>query len=175
MAFSKMRTNAKYLAQVGMVAALYASLTFAFSPISYGPVQVRISEALTVLPYVMPASVWGLFIGCFLANWLGGLGPWDIFAGSLCTLLAAVLTHCVRKTKKPWLAPLPPVLVNAFGVSAYLQLLFQPPPIPVFKGLPPYFLFVISVGTGELIACYVLGYPLLYVILRRRWPAGGPH
>jgi len=86
-----MRTDAKYLAQVGMVGALYASLTFAFSPISYGPVQVRISEALTVLPYVMPASVWGLFIGCFLANWLGGLGPWDIFAGSLCTLLAAVL------------------------------------------------------------------------------------
>ncbi|MCK4590192.1 MAG: QueT transporter family protein, partial [Candidatus Latescibacteria bacterium] len=135
----------KYLTRVGLIGALYAALTLALAPISYGPLQVRVSEALTVLPYVMPASVWGLFIGCFLANWLGGLGPWDIFGGSLLTLLAAILTYWVRKTGKPWLAPLPPVLVNAFGVSAYLQLLFEPPSIALLRGLSPYFLFVISV------------------------------
>ncbi len=163
-----MKMKVKYLTRVGLIGALYAALTLALAPISYGPLQVRVSEALTVLPYIMPASVWGLFIGCFLANWLGGLGPWDIFGGSLLTLLAAILTYWVRKTGKPWLAPLPPVLVNAFGVSAYLQLLFGPPSIALLRGLSPYFLFVISVGTGELIACYLLGYPLLRILLRRR-------
>jgi uncharacterized membrane protein len=149
-----------------LVAALYAALTIWLAPLSYGPVQVRVSEALTVLPFLEPAAVPGLFIGCLVANLYGGLGPWDIFAGSLLTLGAAYLTYLLRKTRRPWLAPLPPVLLNAFGVSYYLQLLFEPPKIAILGNVPGYFVFVLMVGMGELIACYALGLPLLYVLRR---------
>lgn len=164
------RLAVRSIAVGALVAALYAALTVWLAPLSYGPVQVRLSEALTVLPFLEPAAVPGLFIGCFIANLYGGLGPWDIFAGSLLTLGAAYLTCLVGKTRKPWLAPLPPVLFNAFGVSAYLQLLFEPPRIPFLGNLPGYFVFVITVGLGELIACCAIGLPLLYAL--RRLSAG---
>lgn len=151
-----------------VVAATYAVLTIWLAPISYGPIQVRLSEALTVLPFVASASIWGLFLGCLIANIFGGLGPWDIFVGSLLTLVAATLTYLLRKTGKPWLAPLPPVVLNAFGVSAYLQLLFEPPRIALLGNMPGYFVFVITVGIGEIIACYVVGLPLLYALKRLR-------
>ncbi|MCJ7578208.1 MAG: QueT transporter family protein, partial [candidate division Zixibacteria bacterium] len=111
----------KYISQVGIIASLYAVITIALAPISYGPIQVRISEALTILPYLTPAAIPGLFIGCVVANVYGGLGIYDIVGGSLCTLLAAFLTFLSSRTKKPLFAPLPPVLVNAFGVSLYLH------------------------------------------------------
>jgi uncharacterized membrane protein len=146
-----------------VVAAAYAALTIWLAPISYGPVQVRLSEALTVLPFIEPASVWGLFLGCLIANVYGGLGPWDIFLGSFLTLAAAGATYLLSRTRKPWLAPLPPVLFNAFGVSAYLQLLFDPPRL---GAVPGYLAFVITVGIGEIIACYCVGLPLLYALLK---------
>jgi len=90
-----------------------------------------------------------------VANIYGGLGIYDIVFGSLCTLIAAVLTYFLGKIKKPILAPLPPVVVNAFGVSLYLHFLFK----------MPYFLTVSYIALGETIACYVLGYPLLRLIL----------
>jgi len=168
--------TARYIVHVSIIGALYASLTVALSPISYGPLQIRVSEALTVLPYITPSAILGLFIGCFIANWLGGLGPWDIFLGSFLTLIAAIMTYLTSKTSRPWLAPLPPILINAFGVSAYLQLLFEPPRMPFLGGIPPYLLFVITVGMGEIIACYGLGYPLLRLLLKHkgvfREPAG---
>lgn len=164
-----MRT--KLIARGALVAALYIIFTSfpPFNSISYMGNQVRVSEALTVLPFIEPAAVPGLFIGCFLANLLGPLGPWDIFLGSLLTLAAAVLTWLLARTGKPWLAPLPPVLINAFGVSAYLHVLLGlgPPVLPLGGGLPPYFLFVISIGLGEIVACYALGLPLLYLLRRR--------
>ncbi len=110
-----------------------------------------------MLPYVTPAAIPGLFVGCVLANIYGGLGIYDIIGGSLCTLLAAFLTFLCSRTKRPILAPLPPVLVNAFGVSLYLHLLFQ----------FPYWITVIYVGIGEIVACFILGYPLLKIILKR--------
>jgi uncharacterized membrane protein len=149
-----------------LVAAAYAALTIWFAPISYGPVQVRLSEALTVLPFIEPAAVPGLFLGCLIANLFGGLGPWDVFVGSFLTLGAASLTYLLRKTGKVWLAPLPPVLLNAFGVSAYLQLLFEPPRVAILGQMPAYFLFVFTVGAGEMIACYGVGLPLLYALVR---------
>jgi uncharacterized membrane protein len=112
---------------------------------------------LTVLPYLTPAAISGLFVGCVVANIYGGLGIYDIIGGSLCTLLAAFLTFISSKTRKPILAPLPPVLVNAFGVSLYLHLLFK----------LPYWLTVIYIGTGEIVACFILGYPLLRIILKK--------
>jgi uncharacterized membrane protein len=149
--------STKYIAQVGIIGSLYAVITIILAPLSYGPVQVRVSEALTVLPYITPTAIPGLFVGCVLANIYGGLGIYDIIGGSLCTLLAAFLTFLCSRTKRPILAPLPPVLVNAFGVSLYLHFLFE----------FPYWITVIYVGMGEIVACFILGYPLLKIILRR--------
>jgi uncharacterized membrane protein len=150
--------STRYIAQVGIIASLYAALTIVLAPISYGPIQVRISEALTVLPYVTPAAIPGLFIGCVVANLFGGLGLPDVVGGSLCTLLAAFLTYLVSKTRKPILAPVPPVVVNALGVSLYLHLLFQ----------LPYWVTVAYIAVGQIAACFVLGYPLLLIILGRK-------
>ena len=85
---------------MGIIAALYAALTIALAPISYGPIQLRVSEALTILPYLTPAAIPGLFIGCLVANILGGLGIYDVVGGSLCTLLAAFLTYLVARDPK---------------------------------------------------------------------------
>jgi uncharacterized membrane protein len=150
--------STKYIAQVGIIASLYAVITIILAPISYGPVQVRLSEALTVLPYLTSAAVPGLFIGCLVANAYGGLGLPDMIGGSLCTLLAATLTYLVSKTRKPFLAPLPPVAVNSLGVSLYLHLLFN----------LPYWITVAYIALGEFMACFILGYPLLLFLSRRR-------
>ena len=138
-----------------MIAAIYVVLNIIFASISYGPVQVRIAEALTVLPFIDPSAIIGLFVGCILANILGPVGMVDIIGGSFCTLVAAYLTS---KTKNPKLAPLPPVLINAFGVSIYLHLLFD----------LPYWITVLYIGIGEVIACYILGYPLLILLIKNK-------
>ena len=143
------------MVRVALIAAIYVTINIILAPISYGPLQVRVSEALTVLPFIDPAAIGGLFLGCILSNLWGGLGVIDIFGGSLCTLIAA---FCTYHMKKPILAPLPPVVVNAFGVSLYLHILF---------GLP-YLLTVLYIGVGQIIACYVIGYPLLRVLLKRK-------
>lgn len=144
-----------YLVRVAMIGAIYVILNIIFAPISYGPIQVRIAEALTVLPFIDPSAIIGLFIGCILANVYGGLGMVDIIGGSFCTLIAAYLTS---KMKNPKLAPLPPVLINAFGVSIYLHLLFD----------LPYWMTVLYIGIGEVIACYILGYPLLVLLIKNK-------
>ena len=149
--------NTKIIAQTGIIAALYAVITIILAPISYGPIQVRVSEALTVLPYITPAAIPGLFIGCLVANVYGGLGLADIFGGSLCTLIAAMFTYLLSKSKKPFLAPLPPVVINALGVSFYLHILFK----------YPYWLTVLYIAVGEFFACFVLGYSLLQLLLKR--------
>ena len=144
-----------FLVRVAMIAAIYVVLNIVFAPISYGPIQVRIAEALVVLPFIDPSAIIGLFLGCILANLYGGLGMVDIIGGSLCTLVAAYLTY---KVKNPKLAPLPPVLINAFGVSIYLHLLFD----------LPYWITVLYIGIGEVIACYILGYPLLILLIKNK-------
>lgn len=153
-----MSFSTKYIAQVGIIAALYAVVTILLAPISYGPIQVRVSEALTVLPFLTPAAMPGLFLGCLVANVYGGLGLPDIIGGSLCTLLAAFLTYLMSKTKRPILAPIPPVVVNSLGVSLYLHLLFK----------LPYWITVAYIAVGEIAACFVLGYPLLLFLLRKK-------
>lgn len=144
-----------YLVRVAMIGAIYVILTIIFAPISYGPVQVRIAEALVVLPFIEPSAIIGLFVGCILANIYGGLGMVDIIGGSFCTLIAAYLTS---KVKNPKLAPLPPVIINAFGVSIYLHLLFD----------LPYWITALYIGIGEVIACYILGYPLLILLIKNK-------
>ena len=142
--------------RAALIATLYTLLVVLppFSSFAYGPIQVRVAEALTVLPYFFPEAVWGLTIGCFVANILGGFGAFDFSLGTLCTFFAAYWTS---RASRPFLAPLPPVLVNGFGVAAYLAYLLH----------LPYHSVALYVLCGEAIACYGLGYPLL-VALRRR-------
>lgn len=134
-----------------LTAAIYALLTVIFAPLSYGPVQVRVAEALTVLPFLWPETALGLFAGCIVANFFGGLGLWDIGLGSVATLLAG---WCTAKVRTAWLAPLPPVLINGIVVGSYLSVLFR----------IPWWASMIYVAAGEVVVCYFLGLPLLKML-----------
>ncbi|WP_461206738.1 QueT transporter family protein [Clostridium sp. DL1XJH146] len=146
-----MNKSVRFLVQASLIAAIYAVLTIVLAPISYGPLQVRVSEALTVLPFFMPAAIPGLAVGCLLANIVGGYGLADIIFGTLATLIAAVITS---KMKSKALAPIPPIIVNGLIVGTMLHYVANFPLIPT----------ILWVAFGELIACYVLGYPLLKVL-----------
>ncbi len=140
-----------YFIEGGIIAALYAVLTYALAPISYGPIQLRVAEALCILPFFTPAAVPGLFIGCIIANALGGYGIWDIIIGSLATLIAAAITY---KIKIKWLAPLPAVIINAIAIGAMLYFLIS----------TPLFATMGWVALGQTAACYILGLPLLLLL-----------
>jgi uncharacterized membrane protein len=137
------------LVRAAVITAVYVVLTVLLHPISYGAVQIRVSEALTVLPVLFPEAIPALFLGCLLANLFGGLGLVDILGGSLVTLLAAIATYRLRRNIT--VALLPPVLFNAFLISIYLHVLF----------LLPYWVNVITIGIGQAIAVYGLGLILL--------------
>lgn len=143
------KTN--FLVQAALIAAIYAVITIVFAPISYGQIQVRISEALTILPFFTPAAIPGLFIGCVIANIYGGQGMIDIVFGSLATLLAAFISY---KMPKKWMVPIPPIIVNGIVVGFILNYLYQLPLIAM----------IAWVSLGQIIACYGLGYPLMVVL-----------
>ena len=146
-----------FIAQAAMVAAIYVVLTLVGASFSYGEVQVRISEALTILPVFTPAAIPGLFIGCLLSNILGGCILPDIIFGSLATLIGAIFTWMLRDRNK-FLAPLPPVIANMIVVPFVLRYGYQVPlPIPFM---------MLTVGIGEVISCGVLGL-ILYTALNR--------
>ena len=85
--------KALFITQAAVIAALYVVLVVIFNYISFGPIQFRVAEALTILPYFTPAAIPGLFIGCILANVIGGAVVWDIIFGSIATLIGAVFTY----------------------------------------------------------------------------------
>lgn len=143
-----MNKKTMYLTQSGLIAGIYIALTLLFQPISFGEVQVRIAEILTILPYFTPAAIPGLFIGCILANIFGGAMALDVVIGSLATLVAAVFTYFLR-SKPIYFAPLPPVIINAFVVGALLRYIYQ---IPM-----PLWILILSVGAGEVISAGFLG------------------
>lgn len=174
-----------YLVQAAMIAALYVVLTYLANALGLAnyAVQVRFSEALTILPFFTPAAIPGLFIGCLLANILTGCILPDIICGSLTTLVAAVLTylirrigmkkiaenndnkkyHLVEKTEsgktpgfKKWLAPIPPIVLNMIVVPFVLAYAYQ------IEGTIP--MFMLTVGAGELISCGVIGMILLFAL-----------
>lgn len=151
-----------FIVQAAIIAALYAALTLIFLPISFGHniFQFRVSEALTILPAFMPASIPGLFVGCIVSNLIGGFGLVDIIFGSLATLIAALFSRSLKKY--PFLVPLPPVIFNALIVGTYLKYLYM------FE--VPLFVSMGWVALGELLSCYLLGLPLLF-LLRKRLPA----
>ena len=150
------------LTAAAIVAAAYAALTIVLAPISYGAIQFRVSEALTVLPFFLPCTVWGLWIGCILANLYTG-SVLDIVFGSLATLLAALLTaRFGRKgntVRNRLLGCLMPVLFNAVIVGAVLTWGYQ---IQSFPGpIASYAFNALTVGIGEAGVLYLIGYTLL--------------
>ncbi len=153
-------THALFMAQAAMIAALYIVLTFianAFGLANYA-VQIRFSEALTVLPYFTPAAVPGLFIGCLLSNILTGCALPDIVFGSLATLLGALGTYALRKWK--WCAPVCPILANTVIVPLILVygygLMIEGMSLAQCLGF-----YCLTVGAGEVISCGILGMILL--------------
>ena len=150
------------LAVMAVIAAAYAALTIVLAPISYGPVQFRVSEALTALPFLMPGTVWAVFAGYILANLYTG-SVLDIVFGSLATLLAALLTAWFGKkgntVRNRLLGCLMPVLFNAVIVGAVLTWGYQ---IQQFESpLASYGFNALTVGLGEVGVLYLIGYTLI--------------
>ncbi len=145
----------KRILQGAIIAAIYAVLTILLAPISYGPMQVRVSEALTILPALTPAGIPGLFVGCLVSNILGPYGIVDVVVGSAASLLAAIASY--RLKEKPLLVPLPPVVFNGVLIGGMLHFAYGVPNLPACMAW---------VALGQLIACYGLGYPLLKLLKR---------
>ena len=148
-----------FLVQAAMIGAIYVVLTVVFAPISFGEVQIRFAEALTVLPFFTSAAVPGLFVGCLIANILGGAILPDIIFGSLATLIGAVGTSLLRQQSR-YLAPVPPIVANVLIVPFVLRYGYGVNlPIP---------LMMLTVGAGEVISAGVIGLILLNVLYKNR-------
>lgn len=144
-----MKKSTKFLVRTAVIAAIYATITLVVYPLSYGAIQVRFSEALTLLPLLLPEAIPGLAIGCLLANI--PMGIWDMLIGTVATLLASIFTRLV---KNPFLGAVMPVVFNAFLVPV------------IFLTMPnmtsSYWVNVLTVGLGELISVFALGLPLYF-------------
>ncbi|HHU92209.1 MAG TPA: QueT transporter family protein [Halanaerobiaceae bacterium] len=147
-----MKLNVKEITKLALIAAIYVVITLALAPISFGGLQVRISEALTLLPFFLgaPAAI-ALWIGCMLANYVGGLGIIDIVLGSALTLIAGLLT---ARARNMYIAGIYPVAINAFGVAFILYYTLE----------LPYWLSVLQVGVGQFISVYIIGFLLVRII-----------
>ena len=149
-------TNILRITYGAVIAAIYVVLTVLFAPISFGPMQVRIAEMMMILPMFTPAAVPGLFIGCIIANMLGGAIALDVIFGSLATLIGAWGGYLLRRNR--WLVPIPPILSNALIVPFVLKYAYAVPlPIPFM---------MLTVCIGEVLGCGVLGILLAKVIQR---------
>jgi len=146
-----------FLTQSAMIAAIYVVLTFVFRPFSFGEAQLRVSEALTILPVFTPAAIPGLFIGCLLGNTLSGAILPDIIFGSLTTLVAAFCTYKLRK-KSPFLAPLPPIIANVIIIPFILKYAYA---IDL-----PLTVLMLGLAIGQFLSCGVLGLSLHAVLAK---------
>ena len=148
-----------FMTQAAMIAAIYVVVTVIFAPFSFGEVQVRLSEALAILPYFTPAAIPGLAIGCLIGNLIGRGLLLDIIFGSLATLLGACGTYLLRKQNK-FLAPIPPILANVAIIPFILRYAYGILlPIPVL---------MLSIGIGEIISCGVLGMIVMSALQKHR-------
>ncbi len=148
----------QFITQGAVIAALYVVMVILFDTWSFGPIQFRIAEALVIMPYFTPAAIPGLFVGCLVANIIGGGMIWDIIFGSIATLIGAVGTYLVRKNK--WLSPIPPIVSNTIIVPFVLKYAYG------YDGLLTYFMF--TVGLSEIIVCGIIGMALLILLSKYR-------
>ena len=153
-----MNNKTKKLVQAAIVASLYVVLTLVSKPLTIGFVEVRFSEALCVLPYFMPSTVWGLFVGCLISNIFNG-SIVDVVLGSLATLIGAILTS---KIKNKWICPLPAVLSNTVIIPIVIM---------VYSNTwtpSAYFLAAGGVFASEIASVYILGLLLLLVLEKKK-------
>ena len=150
--------KAKKLVTNALIAALYAGCTLALAPISYGVMQFRVSEALTLLPFIRKDTIWGITIGCLLANLLNPLGvnPLDVVFGTIATLLAALVT---ARCKKVWLAAIPPVVSNGIIIGAMLAFTLTPDAF-----MASFAAFGLQIALEEAVVCFLLGIPLVSLV-----------
>lgn len=157
--------STRKMLRAALIAAVYVALCLLLAPAAYGPVQVRVAEALALLPVLCPEAVAGLAVGCFFANLLGGM-PLDMLVGTAATLLAAVCTRQLRHVRwrgLPLAAAVPPILFNAVFIGAELSFLL----LPAGTGAGLWLLNMATVGAGQLISCGVLGVALVWFIEKR--------
>jgi uncharacterized membrane protein len=145
------RKNTLFITEAAVIAAIYTVLVMIFQLSSFGPVQFRIAEALTVLPYFTPAAIPGVTLGCFLSAVLSGADVLDMIFGTLATLIAALLSYRFRHNK--YLVPIPPIVVNALVIPWVLRF--------AYGEAQPISLMMLTVGAGELVAAGILGMVLL--------------
>ena len=150
-------STALKLTQGAAIAAIYVVLTMVFAPISFGAMQVRIAEAMTIMPLFTPMAIPGLFIGCLFANLLGGAVVLDVVFGSIATLIGAWGGWLLRKNR--WLVPIPAILANTVIVPLVLKYGY---------GVDlPLLLSALYIAVGEILGCYVLGEILASALIRR--------
>ena len=157
-----------YITTAAIIAAIYAALTYlgAVFGLSYGPIQLRFSEALTILPVFTPAAIPGLTVGCFIAN-IGSFNLLDMVFGTLATLIAAILTRVFKDIKfkgLPLLSLFPPVIVNAIIIGLEIAIFFLPDGLSLYGFL----ISALEVGIGQLIVCYALGIPFYLTVQKTK-------
>ncbi|MDO9099844.1 MAG: QueT transporter family protein [Caldisericota bacterium] len=184
------RRTTVQLSRAAVIAALYVLLTMTppFSAISYGPVQFRLGEALVLLPFILDEAVLGIVVGCLVANLFSPFGLIDVICGTAVTGVAALLTRRLRRTRRPWLSVIPPILLNGLVVSLYVAVLSAPQAatLPAGSSLGATLGFIvqhvswklyvpvaISVLAGEAVVTIILGLPVLALtsraVLRGPW------
>lgn len=154
----------KHIILTALIGALYLAITISFAPISYGQIQFRISEILTVLPLFSATAIPGLTLGCLISNLYGvSVGETvmpDVIFGTIATLIAAITTYMIGRAKekniKMFFGPMPAVIANAIIVGIEITLFFE----------GTLFLNMLFVGLGELVVCYGLGVPLIIALYK---------
>ena len=149
------RFTVRSLCLSAVIAALYAALTLSFQAISFGAIQFRVSEAMTLLPVLVPEAVPGLAVGCLISNLFNPMGAtvYDVVFGTLATLMAAVLTRHIKGSI--WLRAFPPVICNAVIIGLVLTYAY---------GIDLLWMNMLTVGLGQAVVCYVLGVPLVRIL-----------
>ena len=166
-----MKLTSQSLSKIAMIAAIYVAISLALAPLSFGNIQIRIAEGLTLLPLLSPIAIIGLGIGCFITNFIGVimganlLGMMDVFIGTFATVLAAYLSYVLRNRLIkgfPFWASLMPIVINAIIIGAELTYVFA----PEFT-LSLFLIFAMEVALGQALAVYVIGVPLLNTLKKR--------
>lgn len=149
-----MKTKILFMTHASVIAAIYVILLILFAPISFMAIQVRVAEALSVLPFFTSAAIPGLFLGCLLGNLLAGADVLDIVIGSMTTLIAALMAYRMRANR--FIVPLPAVILNALVIPYILRF--------AYHLQDNYLLLTASVFLGQFISAYLLGLSLLFTM-----------
>lgn len=148
-----------FITEAAVIAAIYTVLVLIFQFTSFGPIQFRAAEALTVLPYFTPAAIPGVTIGCFLSAVITGAPVTDMIFGTLATFIAAILSYLLRSNK--FLVPIPPIVMNALIVPWILKYAYS-----ATEAVP---FLMLTVGASELLTAGILGMLLLFAFGRIRF------